>query len=250
MISVNDVSLSTYGVTVEFDSTESQSPEIRTNFEKRGVYGSINYGATHGNADFKFPCMIKGDYRTNIKEIQKMFLDANGNYKEVKFKYDKWSNRYYNVMLTKPLELIPVSTNFATFDLEVTAPTPFGQSIYATEQYFGTLNLVTNGPLEIPINYYGTFRTGFSLSLFGSLSNFDVEVHFLGGIIKTFKYVSTAHSTYFVCDFNEFTIDDNGTNGLANASGDYPYLNRETTKIVLKGDMTGSLNLNYREIYV
>lgn len=249
MIKIDGFSLSDFGVSVDFESPETQTPEIRTNFAERGTYGSINYGTTHGNADFSFSCTIKGNIRANIKEIIKLFLDADGNYKEVKMEWSEWGNKYYMVMLTSPIVLTPTSEKTGEFDLEVTATTPFANSIYNTERYFGEV-ILTQAPLEIPIQYYGTYRTGFEVTFFGNLSYFDIEVWSADGSSRVFHYVSGSHDTYFLCNFTDFTISDNGANGLPNASGDFLYINRETTKVVFRGDMTGSVNFKYKEIYI
>lgn len=249
MIKINGFSLLDYGITVDFKSSEIITPEIRTNFAERGAYGSINYGTTHGNIVFSMACTVQGNIRYNIRELVKLLIDENGAYKEVRLDLGTIEGKYYNVMLTDPIELNPLAPKVGQFNLEFTATDPFAKSIYATEKYFESVNAATK-ELEIPITYYGTERTSFDISMFGKVGNFTIQVYEGSKVKQTFKYRSAMHDSFYILDFNTFKIDDNGNNGLLNASGDFLYINRLTTKIIIKGELSGSVNFKYREQYV
>lgn len=250
MIYINDYPLSSLGVSVDYYGEETLSPEVRTSFKERGVFGSINHGATHGNTIFRFPCIIQSDdIRRGVKEVLKLFLDESGNYKEVIFKFSGWGDKYYRVMLSQPITLTPHNDTVGVFELEVTATFPFAFATSEFNFYRENVNL-TEDTLTIPIAYYGTYRTGFHFSFYGTLSDFIIRVNFTNHDSLEFRYRSVQHNTFFECDFNKMVIKDNGNNGLLNSTGDFPYINRDTENITFIGDMSGSINLKYREIYV
>ncbi|MEC0282329.1 phage tail family protein [Terribacillus saccharophilus] len=250
MVTVDGINLAErYNVGV-YPTDDPIMPEIRNNREDRASYGSIDYRSSFGSFPFPLSCYIEGgDIREKLKEIIALFVDDDGEFKKVIMTFSPWGNVFREVKLTKQVSLAyEEDYNFGEFTLELIADDPFGKSINQIERYFGEVNL-KNGPLEIPISYYGTYKAGFNFTFFGTISNFDIEVHSASGTVRTFHYTSASHSTYLRCDFTEFIIDDNGSNGLQKSSGDFLYLNRSTTKLVFKGDMTGSLNFAYREIY-
>lgn len=254
MMIIEGVNVETqYNISVYYPTEDPITPQIRNNIVERGSYGSIDYRSSFGNVPFTLLCNIEGrEIRRKMKEFSSLFVDDNGDFKEVKLQFSPLGdNVYYLVKLTSQIVLKydEDSLYSADFTLELLATFPFGQSIYRVEKYFDNVNL-SGGPLEIPISYYGTFRTGFEFTFFGTLSYFDIEILFKDGIKKVFHYTSNSHSTYFVCNFNDFIIDDNGSNGLSNGSGDFVYINKGVSKIIFRGDMTGSMNFAYRELYI
>jgi Phage tail protein len=240
-----------YNVGVYPSSDDPLMPEVRNNFVDRASFGSIDYRSSYGSFPFTLACFIQGgDIRQKLKEIIALFVDDDGEFKQVKVSYSPWGDVYREAKLTKQVTLSyeEEGTNFGEFSLDLNAADPFGRSNYQIEKYYGDVNLM-NASLEIPITYYGTYKAGFNFTFFGSLSYFDVEVHAADGSTKVFHYVSPLHETYFRCDFTDFVIDDNGNNGLDDSTGDFLFINRATTKIVFRGNMTGSMNFSYRELY-
>ncbi|MFD2705453.1 hypothetical protein [Salibacterium lacus] len=236
-----------YGVYPTSDMEYAILPELRQYMQELNTSGSVYYGTVHGVRSFSIPCFILGsDYMEKIDQFKRLFLDENGDQKEVYIEFDAWSNRRLKVFLQSTISITKRSHNAAEFEFSITAASPYYESANSIEKYFDALSL----PQEIPIEYYGTKSTGFTITVSGTAGSFTIKTVQKDGSESTFSYDSSSHDTYMTIDFINFTIDDNGSNGLMNSSGDFLQLNINTSKVVIDGDVSGSLNLSYRERYV
>lgn len=235
-----------YGVYMSFDTEIPTVPDIRLNIQPLSSHGSINSGSSHGERRFQLPCLVKGENcLEQLQEFTKLFFDENGEHKEVKVELSFFPNKYITCILAQPITINRFSKQYGFFNLELLAPDPFFRSIYEFSRYFEQVV----DSVEIPITYYGTKSTGFTVSMFGSVGNIIIEVHKSSGV-SSFQYNSAVHNTYLVIDFEKFDINDNGSNGLRNSSGEFLEIDRTTTKVVISGQINASLNLAYREKHI
>lgn len=238
-----------YGIYISFDAELPLIPGIRLNQQELSHHGSINFGSAHGERQFILPCVVRGERGENcvdiLREFSKLFFDEYGEHKEVKLELPFFPNKYIMSILAQPIVLRDFFDNVGFFDLHLLSHYPFFQSIYETSHFFEDVS----DSIEIPITYYGTKSTGFTVSMFGSVGNIIIEVHKSSGV-SSFQYNSAVHDTYLIIDFEKFDINDNGSNGLRNSSGEFLEIDRTTTKVVISGQINASLNLTYREKYI
>lgn len=251
MINIEGTPLSAFNISVDFYGEEVITPEVRTAFKDRGAYGSVNHGAIHGNKVFTIPCILQGE-RQLIQPLLALFLDDNGNYKrEVKLQYRIFPGRYWLVTLASPIRLMPERQGVFRFDFELVASYPFAIAEISFDRYFESVNIDPTVGFEVPVDYNGTYHTGFTFSFFGTLSYLSVATISNDGVRHGFNFnPEGSKSTYLVVDFEDMTVSDNGNNGLLDSTGRFLTINRNTKHIVFRGVASGSLSIKYQEKYV
>lgn len=191
MLKINNIDVSTFGVSVLFESEETFTPEVRTNFID-GRVGSANASVSHGNAVHEFKCSIKGNIRENLEKVKQLFLDVDGEYKQqVKVEWDKWGDRYYNVLLNEAIILEPKSDTYGEFTLSLVSIDAFAIGTLTKGKYIESANL-SNKQEEILVNYTGTSKTGFSVDFNGLAGELTVQTIDKDSNKKTFKYKENA----------------------------------------------------------
>lgn len=241
----NDITKN-YSVELKIDLDYPILPDIRLNLKELSNFGSINLGSVHGERHISLPCVIRGVNPINkLQQFSRIFFDYKGNHKEVLVEFPFMPNKRIKCILSENITVDRFQFNYVDFNLTLISPYPFSESIYQTNIYRDSINNSVN----LPVEYYGTKSTGFQISLFGKIGIITLIVNSPNGN-KSFRYERNNGDTYLVINFENFTIDDNGNNGLRNSSGSFLELDQTTTSIQIDGDIQASCSILYREKYV
>ena len=234
MLKINNIDVSTFGVSVLFDSEEAFTPEIRTSFTS-GKVGSANASISHGNAVHSFKCSIEGDIRNNLENVKLLFLDENGEYKkEVKVEWDKWNGRYYNCLLSEAITLSLKSDRYGEFDLTLVSIDPFALSTIEGGKYVESADLAIQSE-NIPVNYQGSSKTGFSIDFNGLVGELVVQAVDDDNNKKTFKYRENALTD---------TLNPSSVSGVAFSQPWQEYVNARAS---LLARVTENSNQDYKD---
>lgn len=241
----NDIRI-IYGVELKAEVSYPILTDVRLNLKELSNYGSINLGSMHGVRQITIPCVIIGEDSFNkLQQFSRLFLDFQGNFKEVMVEFPRIPNKRIKCILSENISADRVHQNYVDFEMKLIAPYPFYESIYQSNIYRESINNSDN----LSVEYFGTKSTGFLMSLFGKVGGFTIVVTSPNGN-KSFQYERESGDTYLVIDFENFTINDNGADGLRNSSGSFLELDQSTTSIRIEGDIKASCSVIYREKYV
>lgn len=263
---IDDVLLQDEGITVLLPSEEPALPSMRNmGVTVPGRHGAYDFGAYFEPREFTLNCVFPrqpyDDLKAQLREFNRLLVDAYGRPKTVKLRFGDEIDKYYNVRVTDSIPVERVADR-GYITLHLTAHDPYAYSTVTSDEVVWGSEVITfewhyllgmggtgggeriTSPRTIVVDLHGEALRPV-IEIDGSATGLTVSANGKSFGLPTFT------NTEWIIDGENYTVTRNGTLDLAAMSGDFIELLNGSNNVVIGGSgLDFDITIKYRDKYI